>query len=550
MQQFSKSFTKKPILIVSTLLIFLALLAFVGYFAVYLNFAIKLFQFPFDYDQGEGFELLDTIMLMNGEWPYRNSNEYPFYASNYPPVYHLFIIPLVAIFGPQYWTGRLVSFLSTLVTAGVLGYAVYREQKIKRWWLVSLSALMYFASNYVYHIGPLFRQHIFMIMFEAAAIVLMAVLVDKEEADGRKRPWWIVGVLLLLLLAGFTKQLAYATVAALFIWWFLREIKRSVIWAIGFAAVTGAVFLAINISTENQWWINTISANLNEFFPAQAIGLYKQWFQLHRMITLVAAGYVIYQLYFERFSIYSVWFVLTVANSVTAGTWGAGESYFVTAIAASIILAGLGFSRLLDMFETEPPEWAQKLPFRPFHALMILIPLLFIWQANLVFHMPTGSAFTQTLARLAGRPTVTHVAPQTSCSDDLPPEPLPYVDDAFVLIGRPPTPEDTAAGKQIVAELLKGDTPAFSEEAGFNIYAGREVITNPTQLRNLYLAGLLDMTEMVKMLEEQAFDTIIFRAQFYPPEVLQAIGQYYQQEELIQMNGFVYCIYRPDPKES
>lgn len=530
---------------IATILIFLALLAYIGYFAVYLNYAIKLFQFPFDYDQGEGFELLDTIMLARGEWPYRNSNVYPFYASNYPPVYHLFIIPLVWIFGPQYWTGRLVAFLSTLITAAILGYAVYREQQTKRWWLIALSALMYTASNYVYHIGPLFRQHIFMIMFEAAAVVLMAVIIDKEEADGRKRPKWIIGVLILLLLAGFTKQLAYATVAALFIFWFLRDIKRSIIWAIGFALVTGTVFLAINISTENQWWINTISANLNEFFPDQAIGLYKQWFKLHRMITLVAAGYVIYQLYFERLSIYSVWFVLTVANSVTAGTWGAGESYFVTAISASIIMTGLTFSRLLDHYENREPNWAANLPIKPYHVLLVAIPLLFLWQANSVFHMPTGSPFTQALARLAGRPTVTYVAPQTSCSDDLPPEPLPYVDDAFVLIGRPPTPEDTVAGKQIAAEILKGDTPAFSEEAGFNIYVDREVVTNPTQLRNLYLAGLLDMTEMVKMLEDQAFDTVIFRAQFYPPEVLQAIGQHYQQEELIQMNGFVYCIYRP-----
>ena len=38
-------------------LIGLALVAFVGYFVVYSLFAVSLFQFPFDYDQGEGFEL-------------------------------------------------------------------------------------------------------------------------------------------------------------------------------------------------------------------------------------------------------------------------------------------------------------------------------------------------------------------------------------------------------------------------------------------------------------------------------------------------------------
>ena len=41
-------------------------------------------RFPFDYDQGEGFELVDTIMLSEGQWPYRNAEVYPFYASNYP----------------------------------------------------------------------------------------------------------------------------------------------------------------------------------------------------------------------------------------------------------------------------------------------------------------------------------------------------------------------------------------------------------------------------------------------------------------------------------
>lgn len=32
----------------------LALLAFIGYFIVYLIYAVELFRFPFDYDQGKG----------------------------------------------------------------------------------------------------------------------------------------------------------------------------------------------------------------------------------------------------------------------------------------------------------------------------------------------------------------------------------------------------------------------------------------------------------------------------------------------------------------
>jgi hypothetical protein len=71
------------------------------------------------------------------------------------------------------------------------------------------------------------------------------------------------------------------------------------------------------------------------------------------------------------------------------------------------------------------------------------------------------------------------------------------------------------------------------------------VITNPTQLLNLYNNNQVDLTEMLAMLDAQTFDTVVLRAQFYPPPVLDMIGQRYETHELIQMNGFVYCIMRP-----
>ncbi|MEM7798677.1 MAG: hypothetical protein AAF633_05765 [Chloroflexota bacterium] len=531
-------------------LIIFAMLAFALYVWAYGFYAYRLFLFPFDYDQGEGYELLDTVLFSQGQWPYRNSDVYPFYSSNYPPVYHLVTVPLVWIFGPQYWTGRLVSFISTLISAYLIGYGVarFRAWKSGRGWIYVLSGAIFLSSNYVYHIGPLFRQHIFMVMFEIGAIVLFANTIALEEETGKQRPWRLLAVMLLLLLAGFTKQLAYASVASIFIFWFLRDIRRSIIWAIPFALSTGAVFLFINLATDNQWFINTISANLNEFIFGQMVGLFTQWFKLHRMITLAAVGVTLYQLYFERLSLYAVWFTIATANSVTAGTWGAGESYFTTAIAASCILTGIGFMQILDW--SKETDMHQAWPISAQTISLISIGALLLWQANTVFHLPTHTPFLQSIASLAGRPTETMVAPQTSCSEPRPPEPIPFVDDAFTLVGRPPTDADRDAGIAITTHILEGETPAFSEEAGFNFYAGREIVTNPTQLRNLSLAGLLDTSEMVSMLEDQAFDTVVFRAQFYPGEVLTVIGQQYETVDLIQMNGFVYCVLKPKVKES
>ena len=40
----------------------LAVLLYVGYLVVYIVYAVDLFRWPFDYDQGEGFELYDAIL--------------------------------------------------------------------------------------------------------------------------------------------------------------------------------------------------------------------------------------------------------------------------------------------------------------------------------------------------------------------------------------------------------------------------------------------------------------------------------------------------------
>ncbi len=529
---------QKRIRLIPRLLIILALIAFVGYFIIYAIYAFELFKFPFDYDQGEGFELMDTVLFSQGEWPYRNNDIYPFYSSNYPPVFHLAIMPLVWLFGAHYWTGRLVSYVGTLITAAAIGYAVQREGK--RYWLSALAGLAFLASNYVYHVGALFRQHLFMVMFETVAVVFMTVLIEREEADGKKRNGLLAGVMALLLLAGYTKQLAYATVAAIFSFFFIRQPKRAVLWAIPFALVTGLLFLWMDWATDGYWMLNTVIANINPFVPGQAEGLYKQWFMLHTVLAVTAVLYAIYQLYFERLSLYSVWFVIALVNSATAGKWGAGESYFATAIAASCILTGLAFSRLLNWAKDERRGfWWET-------AVLILIPLLFLVQANKMFHMPTHTPALAAIARALGKPTEVYIAPQTSCSAPRDPERIPYVDSAGVsLLGRPPNAADAAAGKKIAAFVAEGDTPAFAEDAGFNFYIGREIVTNPTQLLNLYNNGEVDLTEMLAMLDNQEFDTVVLRAQFYPPETLNSIGQQYETQELVQMNGFVYCVMRP-----
>jgi len=197
-------------------------------FFVYAAYAYNLITFPFDYDQGEGFELVDTVMFSEGRWPYQNTEDFPFYSSNYPPLYHVLLAPFVWFFGTAYWYGRLFSFVTTLITAGAIYWIVQRHGKVR--WIALLAALAFFSSNTVYHIGPLFRQHISMVMFETLAIILLA------EAFPRRQTRGVIVSLLLLIAAGYTKQLAAITAIAALAWMMLRNPRRGILWSLGFTA--------------------------------------------------------------------------------------------------------------------------------------------------------------------------------------------------------------------------------------------------------------------------------------------------------------------------
>jgi 4-amino-4-deoxy-L-arabinose transferase-like glycosyltransferase len=530
----------RPLVTVHRLLLAVALLVLGFQLVVYVVYAVNLMQFPFDYDQGEGFELVDTVMLAHGEWPYRDTEIYPFYSSNYPPVFHLMAVPFVWAFGPAYWYGRLLGFLGTLVTAAAIGYAVYREGGSRTIGL--LSGLAFLASNTVYHVGPLFRQHMTMVMFETLAVVLLAHA--SEIADARQRRQRLALGLGLIIVAGFTKQLAYATAIAALVFLFIRQPRRAVVWGFGFALVGGLLFLAINLATDGQWWLQTITANVNDFFPDQAVGLFRLWFSLHGFLLVPAVLLALYEFYFDRFSIYTLWFVAATGNSILAGKWGAGDSYFATAIAALCLLSGIFLARTLKGGWRFPQNYLSRLLVDPLRGLrqplltatLVVVPLLYVGYGRAVLHLPTDGPVFGPLAQALG------VQPNALNG---------FYDSAgriaggYADIGHLTTAEDTAAGWRIVELVRQTEGPVLSEEAGFNLLAGKDVITNPTQLLNLADNGLFQGDDLIRMIRNQEFGLLVLRAQFYPPDVLRAIGDAYQHSESIPMNGFNYLILRP-----
>jgi len=520
-----------------TILALLAVLAYVGYLVVYVVYAVNLFRWPFDYDQGEGFELYDAVLYSRGEWPYRDNAVYPFYASNYPPLFHLLIVPLLPVFGPRLIAGRLISFIATLISGGVI-FAVVRR-KAGGWFIPLVSGLAFLASNYVYQLGPLCRMHMTMVMFETLAIVFIAEF--EHPRHGRRN--LILG-LLMLLCAGYTKQMAVFTVLATLSYVSLRDIKRAIVAGVALAAVAGAIFWLLNLLTEGQWWINIIQANVNEFDYRQTVFLFGQWFRLHTVFILLALAYLAYELFWDRLSAYSVWFVFSLGAGALSGKWGAGFGYFTTAVAAACLTSGLALGRLQNR------EWRMEIgdcrsQFGIRTLLAIIIPLLYLLQAPRMLHMPTSGPVFGPLTRALGVDDdlvygVGDDPIEGHCTT------VQYHDAmGYTQLGHLLTADDYVAGEEVLDYVHTTDAPVFSEEAMFSLLAGEPVVTNPTQLLNLYNNDLLNTTEIVERINRQEFGVVIFRAQFYPHPVLDAIGQNYKPVEHLCVNGFYYHILWP-----
>lgn len=516
---------------------------FLLYFAVYVAYARGLFQFPFDYDQGEGFELFDGIRLARGQNIYLDNAVYPFYASNYPPVYRLLLVPLIWIFGPKLVVARMLTWVMSLGIGFVIFAAVRaawtrrdsgppsRAMALGGLVIAGVCGLSFFAANYVYQIGPLARAHLPMVMFGMAGVFCL----ERAFSTSPPAKGWVVGGIALLLIAGFTKLQAVDALAAGFGFLMLQRPRWGVT-ALGIAAaVAGAIVLALNMVTGGQFWLNVVAANVNEYNLDRTWEIYAEFWRLQAPLILCGVAHValdvgtaIRKRSIEPISVWSLYFLGGIALGMLTGKWGAGPVYLIASIGAGAVCAGRLAARATTVLG------AQIGGGQGFALAALAFSGLFVWQAGLNVHLPTSGRLFGALARVLG------VEGRSSYP------PFAYYDSVgYTQLGHLLDPADIANGWDIVAAVRDAPGPVWSEEAMLTLLAGKDVVTNPTQLYNLSRAGMLDTRDMITRIRRREFGLVVFRAQFYPDDVKDAIGQNYRWARSIKMNGFDYWLLEP-----
>jgi len=123
---------------------------------LFLRTEVLSITFPYPLDYGEA-PLVDQAMrLLAGESLYHPTlDAAPYTISNYPPLYVVVIAPFVALWGPNFWGGRLLSTLSALAAGIFLALIVYR---LRRDALAALiTAGLFWAFPFVVHWSGLLR---------------------------------------------------------------------------------------------------------------------------------------------------------------------------------------------------------------------------------------------------------------------------------------------------------------------------------------------------------------------------------------------------------
>lgn len=462
------------------------------YLLVYVGHAANLAAYPYDLDQGEAYDVNSGWLLAQGRPIYTDNERFPYYSSNYPPVYSWLLAQVVAQTGPTLAAGRLISvaaaLLAAVVVAGVVGWRT-------RDGLAALTAgLLFVGSTYVFHTTPLARVNALALLFALAGLACCL-----------GRGWgWRAGVVLFFLLALYTKQTTVDAVAAGLLALALRDVRVGIVVGLAIGFLGGVALLLLDTMHFGAFWTNVVVGNVNPFDPKQAFDYYRNFLEIHFVLVLLSGWQVVRAVRARSVGPFELYWLASLGLAVSVGKWGAGESYFLAPIAASAVLAGVTIAGLRKESDRQP-------------ARLAVVGGLLLLQGLLYAHGP--------LHRLG----------------------TPFVDrgaQASVL-SRWPGEAEVASAADLVDLLERAEGPVLLEDPSYGLAVGKEVVGNATHLRNLYHAGVWSPEALVEDLRERRFSWVVLNAELYPEPVLEAIGRYYYLYEEYEVNGTRQRLFAP-----
>jgi len=444
--------------------------------------------YPYQLDYGEGIVLWFAQQLAHGQPIYKRLADFPYAASNYPPVALLLSAMLMPILGEGYVSGRLLNLGSALIVAALIFRIVHAETHRRT--VAALVALFFLGSPYVYHWIPLFRVDLLGLLFAFAGIYF--VWKRRQTSDHRQQTLYFSLFTFCFLLALYTKHTLFAApVAAFFALW-MQNRKDALVLALTLGGIGGALYLAFDYATRGGFTLGLIESNATLFLFDQLIALLKNFFATFAILILLAAWTLIDRARTQRWGVIE-WYAITAFAALgMAGRVGAWENYFFEAVAVICVLSSFKLS-----------TWNLKPA-----TLNPLLPGLLLVQLGLAWHDPRIAA--DLMAR------------------DLP------------------------ANQQLAALLRQTPGIIISEDMGALATSGKPVAYYTFQYSSLARSGKWDQRWELDGLRDARFPIVILERgtredvdhyRRFTREFVSALDRYYARTQIIGK----YEIYTPAP---
>ena len=214
--------------------------------------------FPFPLNYGEGPLLDQAVRLASFEGIYSSDlARAPYTISNYPPFYLLVQAPFVWLFGPELWYGRLISLASVAATALLVALTLFTLTRDR---IAAMAAGLTFpAIPYVLRWSSLGRVDLLGLALSWAGLFAVVRWPQRRRA--------MLAAAVLFVAAVLTRQ-TYVLAAPLtaFVWLLAQGQRRRALELAGLGCGLGlASFAALNVSTDGGFFLNTVTANINDF---------------------------------------------------------------------------------------------------------------------------------------------------------------------------------------------------------------------------------------------------------------------------------------------
>lgn len=294
--------------------------------------AVVIYRYPVDYGEGP---LLDQVRRLTvGENIYSKTPEH-WTVTNYPPLYHLLIAPMVRASGPSYAYGRALSVVATLAS----GLLVYRLAKALSGDVSAalVSSCLFLNLPFVFGWGLLHRVDMVAMAFGLSALL---VLYRKPSRHG-------VSVAALLSVAAVaTKQsFGFAGPGAACVWLWYRDRRLAYCYGLWYAMYGLVALSLLWLLAGNGITYHLVLANANPIRPAtilEGLAFVMRDLGLFVVAGTLALGRVVRARGDLRLPV--AYTALCLMMVPTIGKVGSNLNYLIEWGAAMSLVIGLGYA--------------------------------------------------------------------------------------------------------------------------------------------------------------------------------------------------------------